>query len=85
MSDVTRNLSQTEAGDPSAAEQFLPIAYEELRKLAVAKLAQEQRAYKVSRVCRDPTHHQGGGAATTANGDKVHWASRADDARRFAH
>lgn len=41
MSDVTRILSQIESGDPSAAEQLLPLVYEELRKLAAAKLAQE--------------------------------------------
>ena len=34
MSDVTRILSQIESGDPSAAEQLLPLVYEELRKLA---------------------------------------------------
>src|SRR5689334_3335433 len=38
MSDVTRILSQIESGDPSAAEQLLPLVYEELRKLAAAKL-----------------------------------------------
>jgi RNA polymerase sigma factor (TIGR02999 family) len=42
MSDVTRILSQIEAGDPSAAEQLLPLVYEELRKLAAAKLAHER-------------------------------------------
>jgi len=42
MSDVTRILSQIESGDPSAAEQLLPLVYEELRKLAAAKLAQEK-------------------------------------------
>ena len=42
MSEVTRILSQIEAGDPSAAEQLLPLVYEELRKLATAKLAQEK-------------------------------------------
>ena len=41
MSDVTRILSELESGDPSAAEQLLPIVYNELRKLAAAKLAQE--------------------------------------------
>ena len=39
MSDVTRILSQIESGDPSAAEQLLPLVYDELRKLAAAKLA----------------------------------------------
>ena len=42
MSDVTRILSQIEAGDPQATEQLLPLVYEELRKLAAAKLAQEK-------------------------------------------
>jgi len=42
MSDVTRILSQIESGDPQAAEKLLPLVYEELRKLAAAKLAQEK-------------------------------------------
>jgi RNA polymerase sigma factor (TIGR02999 family) len=42
MNDVTRILSAIEQGDPHAAEQLLPLVYEELRKLAAAKLAQEQ-------------------------------------------
>jgi hypothetical protein len=42
MSNVTHILSQIESGDPSAPEQLLPLVYEELRKLAVAKLAQEK-------------------------------------------
>jgi RNA polymerase sigma factor (TIGR02999 family) len=42
MSDVTRILSQIEQGDPTAAEQLLPLVYNELRKLAAAKLAQEK-------------------------------------------
>ena len=41
MSDVTRILSQIEQGDPAAAEQLLPLVYDELRKLAAARLAQE--------------------------------------------
>ena len=39
MSDVTRILSAIEQGDPHAAEQLLPLVYEELRKLAAQKLA----------------------------------------------
>lgn len=42
MSDVTRILSQIESGDPSAAEELLPLVYDELRKLAVARLAHEK-------------------------------------------
>jgi len=42
MSDVTRILSQIDAGDPKAAAQLLPLVYDELRKLAAAKLAHER-------------------------------------------
>ena len=42
MTDVTQILSQIENGDPSAAEQLLPLVYDELRKLAAARLAQEK-------------------------------------------
>jgi DNA-directed RNA polymerase specialized sigma24 family protein len=42
MSDVTRILSQIHSGDPAAAEQLLPLVYDELRKLAAAKLANEK-------------------------------------------
>ena len=42
MCDVTQILGKIEAGDPSAAEQLLPLVYDELRKLAAAKMAQEK-------------------------------------------
>jgi RNA polymerase sigma factor (TIGR02999 family) len=42
MSEVTRILSAIEGGDPHAAEQLLPLVYEELRKLAARQLAQEK-------------------------------------------
>ena len=41
MSEVTRVLSAIDSGDPHAAEQLLPLVYTELRKLAAARLAQE--------------------------------------------
>src|SRR5438034_4653216 len=41
MHDVTQILSAIEQGDPNAAEQLLPLVYDELRKLAAQKLAQE--------------------------------------------
>jgi RNA polymerase sigma factor (TIGR02999 family) len=41
VTDVTRILSAIEQGDPSAAEQLLPLVYDELRKLAAQKMAQE--------------------------------------------
>jgi RNA polymerase sigma factor (TIGR02999 family) len=42
MSEVTRILSAVEQGDPHAAAQLLPLVYDELRKLAAQKLAQEK-------------------------------------------
>jgi RNA polymerase sigma factor (TIGR02999 family) len=42
MNDVTQILCQIERGDPSAAEQLLPLVYEELRQLAAARLVQEK-------------------------------------------
>ncbi len=42
MHDITQILSQIEIGDPSAAEKLLPLVYDELRKLAAARLAQEK-------------------------------------------
>lgn len=42
MSDVTRILSAIDEGDPQAAEQLLPLIYDELRRLAAAKLSHEK-------------------------------------------
>ena len=42
MNEVTRVLSAIERGDPQAAEQLLPLVYDELRKLAAQRLAQEK-------------------------------------------
>jgi RNA polymerase sigma factor (TIGR02999 family) len=42
MSEVTRILSALEQGDPHAADQLLPLVYQELRQLAAQKLAQEK-------------------------------------------
>jgi RNA polymerase sigma factor (TIGR02999 family) len=41
MSDVTRILNAAQSGDPTAAEQLLPLVYQELRKLAAARMANE--------------------------------------------
>jgi len=42
MNDVTRILSAIEQGDPDAADQLLPLVYDELRKLAAERMAQEK-------------------------------------------
>jgi RNA polymerase sigma factor (TIGR02999 family) len=42
MGDVTHNLEKTRQGDRQAAEELLPLVYEELRKLAASKMAHEE-------------------------------------------
>jgi RNA polymerase sigma factor (TIGR02999 family) len=42
MTDVTQILSKIDEGDPSAAEQLLPLVYDELRRMAARKMAQEK-------------------------------------------
>src|SRR5215831_2647001 len=42
MSEVTRILDQIQQGDPSAAEQLLPLVYDELRRLAAQRLSHEK-------------------------------------------
>src|SRR4051812_11874297 len=42
MPDVTQIMNAIDAGDPQAAGQLLPLVYDELRKLAAARLAQER-------------------------------------------
>jgi RNA polymerase sigma factor (TIGR02999 family) len=42
MNDVTQILSRIESGDPTASEQLLPVVYDELRKLAAVRMAQEK-------------------------------------------
>src|SRR2546421_2949658 len=42
MTEVTRILEELQQGDPHAAEQLLPLVYEELRQLAAQRLAQEK-------------------------------------------
>src|SRR5260370_16743286 len=55
MNDLTRILSAIEQGDPQAAAQLLPLAYDELRKLAARKLAQEQPGQPLPATA--PLHH----------------------------
>jgi len=42
MSDVTRILNSIDSGDPKAAEELLPLVYDELRRLAAAKMSNEK-------------------------------------------
>ena len=74
MSDVTRILSQIEPGDPPAAEQLLPLVYEELRKLAAAKMAQE----KPDRRCRRRRWCMRRTSGWWMHDKAKHWDSRGD-------
>jgi hypothetical protein len=47
MADVTRILSALEAGDARAADELLPLVYDELRKLAAASQGHEQLASRL--------------------------------------
>jgi RNA polymerase sigma factor (TIGR02999 family) len=49
MADVTQILSRIEQGDPSAADQLLPLVYDELKKLAAARLREERPGRTLSR------------------------------------
>lgn len=50
MSDATRILTAMEQGDSAAAEALLPLVYQELRKLAAAKLSHEQAGHPPTQI-----------------------------------
>jgi DNA-directed RNA polymerase specialized sigma24 family protein len=70
MTDVTQILSQIEQGDPSATEKLLPLVYDELRKLAAAKLAQERpgQTLQATALVHEAYLRLVGGAQKTAAG-----------------
>src|SRR4051794_35942935 len=82
MSEVTRVLSAIEQGDRHAAEQLLPLVYDELRKLAAQRLAQEKPGQTLQ-----PTAlvHEAY-LRLVGRGDEPHWdnwVGRAADRRRI--
>jgi RNA polymerase sigma factor (TIGR02999 family) len=72
MSDVTRILSAIEAGEPHAAAQLLPLVYDELRKLAAQRVAQEKpgQTLQATALVHEAYLRLVGGDAD------VHWNSR---------
>ena len=72
MNDVTRILSAIEQGDPQAAEQLLPLVYDELRKLAAQRLAAGEAGPDA------PGHRPGPRGLPAAGGREPaqHWNSR---------
>src|SRR5262245_20995347 len=72
MTDVTRILSAIEGGDPHAAEELLPLVYDELRKLAAQKLAWEKPGQTL-----EATGLVHEAYVRLVDGDKIpHWHSR---------
>jgi RNA polymerase sigma factor (TIGR02999 family) len=72
MSDITRILSAIEQGDPHAAEQLLPLVYDELRQLAAQKLAHEQpgQTLQATALVHDAY------LRLIGNGEEPHWDNR---------
>jgi RNA polymerase sigma factor (TIGR02999 family) len=85
MSQLTQILNSIEQGDPHAAEELLPLVYEELRKLAAAKLAQEKpgQTLEATALVHEaylrlmiPARESESRAPDVSPGQKRHWDSR---------
>jgi RNA polymerase sigma factor (TIGR02999 family) len=78
MSDVTRILSAIEQGDPHAGEQLLPLVYDELRKLAAAKLVREKpgQTLQATALVHEASLRLVGDPAASAAGSRPHWDGR---------
>ena len=71
MSDVTRILGAIEAGNPQAADELLPLVYDELRKLAAAKMGREAQEHTLQ-----PTALVHEAWLSLTRGENVQWESR---------
>lgn len=74
MPEVTRILSAIETGDPHAAEQLLPLVYDELRKLAAQKMAQESPDHTLQTTAL--VHEAYLRLVASPGGTPPHWDSR---------
>src|SRR5215470_16834741 len=72
MTEVTRILSAIEQGDPSAAEELLPLIYDELRQLAAQKLALEKPGQTLQATALVHEAY----LRLVGNSDERHWNSR---------
>lgn len=84
MADVTQILSQIEEGDGSAAEKLLPLVYDELRKLAAAKMAQENpgQTLQATALVHEAYLRMVGGESVPAYQDRRHFYAIAARAMR---
>src|SRR4051794_41559225 len=86
MADVTQILNAIEQGDPHAAAELLPLVYDELRKLAAARLAEEkpgQTLQPTALVHEAYVRLVGGGPARDWNGRGHFFAAAAEAMRRI--
>jgi RNA polymerase sigma factor (TIGR02999 family) len=86
MADVTRLLDAAAAGDPTAAAELLPLVYDELRKLAAARLADEkpgQTLQATALVHEAYVRLVGGGQPDGWNGRGHFFAAAAEAMRRI--
>src|SRR5437588_8014447 len=72
MSDVSHILSAIEQGDPHAAEQLLPLVYDELRKLAAQRLAQEKPGHTLQATALVHEAY----LRLVGEGEEQHWNNR---------
>jgi RNA polymerase sigma factor (TIGR02999 family) len=72
MTEVTRILSAIEQGNPAAAEQLLPLVYDELRKLAAQKMAREKRGQTLEATALVHEAYM----RLLGKADEPHWNSR---------
>jgi RNA polymerase sigma factor (TIGR02999 family) len=84
MSEVTRILSAIEQGDADAAEQLLPLVYDELRQLAAQKLAQEKpgQTLQATALVHEAYLRLVGGEATQRWDGRRHFFAAAAEAMR---
>src|SRR5712672_2277105 len=85
MSDVTRILNAIEQGDPKAAGQLLPLVYDELRKLAASKMANEApgQTLQPTALVHEAWLRLGGGENQEWNGRGHFFAAAAEAMRRI--
>jgi RNA polymerase sigma factor (TIGR02999 family) len=85
MNDVTRILSAIEQGDVGASEQLLPLVYDELRKLAAQRLAQEKpgQTLQATALVHEAYLRLVGDGATAWNGRGHFFAAAAEAMRRI--
>jgi RNA polymerase sigma factor (TIGR02999 family) len=84
MSEVTRILSAIDAGEPHAAEQLLPLVYDELRQLAAQRLAHEKpgQTLQATALVHEAYLRLVGGAADTPWNSRGHFIAAAAEAMR---